>query len=84
MSYNISEKDGKSIKFCYAKNIGIIFLAAGYEGIFVIDSKTNEILMQQKFGGEFVNGFDSTVDGNYIFMPFKNEFTIFTFSLDSQ
>lgn len=36
-NYNLSSKNGISLKYCIALEVNLTFLAAGYEGIFVID-----------------------------------------------
>ena len=44
VSENLSSKKGKSLKFALANDAFLTFVATGYEGVYVINAKTNEII----------------------------------------
>ncbi|KAL4453885.1 hypothetical protein ABPG74_003768 [Tetrahymena malaccensis] len=76
--YDITDPQGASTKIKVAQQANLIFISAGYQGVIVIDGKTNKIIFQQN-ADEFLFTLETTSDGEYIMMSHQAKFSIFKF-----
>ncbi|EWS75148.1 calpain family cysteine protease (macronuclear) [Tetrahymena thermophila SB210] len=60
-----------------ATQIDLIFVSLGFRGIAIINEKGDQILHTQEFGNNYVQYFESTSDGQYLFIAVSQNLLVY-------
>ncbi|KAL4431800.1 hypothetical protein ABPG74_015240 [Tetrahymena malaccensis] len=78
--YDIKDPQSEFTDIKVAEKANLVFVSAGLEGIYVLDSLTNQIIFNQTSYSEFLYTIQATSDGEYVIFSKQNQFSLFKFS----
>ncbi|EAR84027.2 calpain family cysteine protease (macronuclear) [Tetrahymena thermophila SB210] len=82
--YDIKDPQSAFTDIKVAEKANLVFISAGFEGIYVFDGLNNQLIFNQSSQTEYLYTIQATSDGEYVMFSKQNQFSLFKFTTRSQ
>ncbi|KAL4430307.1 hypothetical protein ABPG74_019466 [Tetrahymena malaccensis] len=77
--YDIKDPQSAFTDIKVAEKANLVFISAGFEGMYVLDSSTNQLIFNKTSQFYFLHTIQATSDGEYVMFQQQNQFSVFKF-----